>query len=207
MDIEKYKEISQEVDARLADIVDEFTYAINALKNDSRVVRTRLLIAFSLLEVVCNLFNAFFNLGLGNRALLEKWLNDFCLNDMNRTFKAHPYLRMITPAHMYKFRNAIVHTLGLPEPENGISITVPNGTETAEIIKKMDEGFKSLGHKVAFISADELTKLFLDGYAMMHLAIFKNPATAVQSDLDGLVRILSEFNRRGARPVPLVKPQ
>jgi len=203
MSIGEYKKVSDEVDARLSEIIDEISYAIGVLKNDSRLVRTRLLIAFSLLEIVCNLYNVYFNLGLGNRALLEKWLEDFCFTDINPTFKSHPYLRMISASHMYKFRNAIVHTFGLPEPENGVSITVPNGTETADVIKKMDDGFKSLGHSVAFISADELTKLFISGYIMMHPAIFKNPATASSSDLDGLNRVLKEFNRRGARPVSL----
>jgi hypothetical protein len=204
VDTKKYIELCREVDARLAEIVDEISAVIGALKNDKRFVRTRLLIAFSFLEILCNLYNSYYDLGLGNRALMEKWLKEYCLVDKNPTYKSHPYLKMIDAVHMYKFRCAIVHTYGLPEPEKGISITVPNGSETSSIIKKMDEGFLKIGHRVAFISADQLVKLFIDGFTIMHPEIFRDFGVATQNDLDGLERIYNEFGRRGARGVPLV---
>ncbi|MGC9603192.1 MAG: hypothetical protein ABSF47_01830 [Minisyncoccia bacterium] len=203
MSKEEYEKLLKEVDTRLAEIVDEMSAAIGTLKNDERFVRTRLLIAFSFSEIVCNLYNAYFNLGLANRQLMEKWFKEYCLTDKNPTYKKHHYLGMVDEAFMYKFRCAIVHTFGLPEPENGVSITVPNGIETSEVIKKMDEGFSKRGHKVAFISADSLTQLFIDGFTLMHPEVFKKVEVATQPDFDGLERISKEFERRGARGVPL----
>ncbi len=203
MDQEKYRKLYQEIDNTLADIVQEFSDSRGVLQNDQRFVRTRLLLGFSFLEILCNLYNAYYSLSLSNRALLEKWLKEYCLSDRNPTYKAHPYMKMLTEVHVYKFRNSIIHAFGLPEPENGISITSPNGVETSDVIKKMDEGFKKAGHQVAFISADSLLQLFIDGFTLMHPEIFKDVATATQTDLEGLERIVKEFGRRGAKGVPL----
>lgn len=205
MDKNKYKILVKEVDDRLAEIVEEFSGARSLLQDDQRFVKTRLLLAFSFLEVLCNLYNSFFNLGLGNRALLEKWIKEYCFTKKNNTYINHPYIGMLTEPHLYKFRNAVIHAFGLPEPENGISITSPNGSESTEIIKKMDEGFKNLGHSVAFVSADSLLQLFIDGFTIMHPEIFKDVAVATQSDLEGLERIVKEFGRRGARGISLDK--
>lgn len=67
----------------------------------------------------------------------------------------------------------------------------------------MDEGFKKLGHSIAFVSADSLIQLFIDGFTLMHSEIFKDLTVATQSDLEGLERVVKEFGRRGARGVPL----
>lgn len=207
MDHAKYTELFKEVDARLAEIVDEFSATRQVLQNDQRFVRTRLLISFSFLEILCSLYNAYYDLKLSNRSLLEQWLEKYCLTTNNPTYKNHPYIKMLTKEHVYKFRNAIVHAFGLPEPENGISITSPNGSESSDIIKKMDEGFKSMGHSVAFVSADSLLQLFIDGYTLMHPEIFKDVNVANEIDLKGLERIVGEFGRRGARGVPLDKAE
>ena len=203
MDIDKYKNLFQEVDYRLTEIVEEFSATRAVLQNDQRFIKTRVLLAFSFLEVLCNLYNSYFNLGLANRALIEKWLQKYCLTYRNATYKTHPYMNMLTEAHLYKFRNAITHAFGLPEPENGISIATPNGSESSDSIKKMDEGFKKVGHTVAFISADSLLQLFIDGFTLMHPEIFKDDTQANQAGLEGLGRIVKEFGRRGARGIPL----
>lgn len=203
MDENKYKELSKELDERLGEIFEEFSATRDVLQNDRRFVRTRLLISFSLLEVICNLYNIYFDLGLNNRALLQKWIKDYCLTDQNNTYKNHPYIKLLTEDHLYKFRNSIVHAFGLPEPENGLSITSPNGSESTEVIRKMDEGFKKLGHNVVFISADSLLQLFIDGFTLMHPSIFKDFHSATAADFQGLERVIKEFGRRGARGVPL----
>lgn len=202
-EIEKYKTVSGEVDEVLADIVNEMSRAIGSLDDEPLLVRTRLLIAFSFLEVVCNVFNAFLDLKLRNRALMEKWLKEFCLNDINPAFAAHPYARMVTPAHMYKFRNAIVHSFALPEPDGGITITVPTVNEMAESITAAHAAYRDAGQHVAFISAGGLMNIFTAGYQIMHVFLFKNPEIATKKDLEGLERVLIEFNKRGAKFMPL----
>ena len=200
---EKYKKISDEVDVDLSDIIDEFTKAIQSLSNQARFVRTRLLISFSLLEVVCGLYNSYYQLGLANRQLLLQFIEKYCFIATNKTFSTHPYFKDMTSEHLYKFRNSIIHAFALPEAENRISITVPNGSESAEVIKKMEAGFKKVGHKVIFISADGLTALFLDGFRTLHGEIFKVPSNATQEQFEGMERIRTEFTRRGSKPIPL----
>jgi hypothetical protein len=203
IDIEKYKNLFQEIDARFDEIVKELAATRSVLQNDKRFIMTRLLISFSFLEVVCNLYQAYFDLHLGNRALIEEWLSKYCLTDENTTFNSHPYIKMLSAEHLYKFRNSVIHAFALPEAENDIFISVPNGSESSDVIKKMDEGFKKIGHKVAFISADSLLQLFLAGGALMHPTIFKDVTIATQNDLEGLERISGEFIRRGAKGIPL----
>ena len=169
MNQEKYTTLFQEADSRLAEILTEFSDTREALQNDRRFVRTRLLLAFSFLEILCILYNAYYGLGFNNRALLEEWLEKYCLIDQNPTYRKHHYIKMLTNAHLYKFRNAIVHAFGFPEPENGISITSPIGLESSDNVRKMDEGFKSLGHSVAFVSADSLLQLFIDGFTLLQI--------------------------------------
>src|SRR5258708_3907997 len=103
MDQEIYKNVYKEVDERLVEIFEEFSNTRQILQNDLRFVRTRLLISFSLLEIICNLYNTYFDLHLNNKALLEKWLKEYCLTDRNPTYKNHPYFKMITDGHLYKF--------------------------------------------------------------------------------------------------------
>lgn len=203
MDKTKYKNLAEEIDQRFSEIAQEFNDSRSMLKNDGRVVRTRLLLAFSFLEVICNIYNIYFNLRLTNKSLLLKWIKEYCLDTKNRTYKAHLYLSRIDELHLYKFRNAIVHAFSLPEAENGVSITVPNGLETAPIIERLDVKFKKAGHIIAFISPDSLLQLFLDGFMIMYPEIFKNVSTATQSDLEGLERVANEFNRRGAHGISL----
>ena len=203
MDQEKYKKLCHEIDTELAEIVQEFTDSRNILRNDRRFVKTRLLLAFSFLEVICNLYNAFYDLKLTNAPLLKKWFKEFCLLDQNITYKKHPYIKMISENHLYNFRNSIIHAFSLPEPENGISIICPNGSEISDIIEKMDIGFRAHGHQVAFVSADSLMQLFISGFTLMHPKIFKDVSRATESDFEGLERIVKEFNRRGAKAIPL----
>lgn len=205
MDQQKYKELFKEVDERFAEVVQEFSDSRNALNNDQRFIRTRLLMAFSFLEVICGLYNAYFDRQLENRALLKEWLEKYCVTDSNLVFKSHPYIRMLSVEQIYKFRNSIIHAFALPEPENNVSIMVPNGSESSEVIIKMDEGFRKLGHTVAFVSADSLLQLFLAGYTLMHPDIFKDLTIATQSDFDSLQRVVKEFGRRGARGIPLAQ--
>ena len=113
-------------------------------------------------------------------------------------------MHMVTEVHMYKFRNAIIHAFSLPEPENGISITIANGSVLAPNIVKMDAGFKAAGHKVAFISPDSLLQMFIEGFGIMHPLIFKDPNLATQSDLDSIEKVTNEFKRRGAKGIALV---
>lgn len=198
-----YKKISDAVDVDISRTVEEYNDAVVLLKNNEKVIRIRVLIAFSFLEFICNLYNTYFNLGLNNRALMLKFLGDFCFTEKNQTYKNHPYLHLISVEQMYKFRNAIVHALALPEPENGISITIPNGDENSSVIKKMDEDFKKLGHTVAFISADQLMKLFIEGLTMIHPMIFIEPSKANDLDMEAMNRLNKEFARRGAKPIAM----
>ncbi len=200
---EEYKKIAHDVDIDLSDIIDEFTKSIQSLSNQHRFVRIRLLISFSLLEVICGLYNTYYKLELANRQLLLQFIDKYCFTSTNKTFNDHPYFKYITTEHLYKFRNSIIHAFALPEVENGISITVPNGSESAEVIKKMEAGFKKAGHKVIFISADGLTALFLNGLRILHKEIFKVPNNVTQEEFNGIERIKNEFTRRGSKPITL----
>lgn len=173
MDAYKYKRLADDVDADLGAMVDEYNHAVLLLKNNEKTIRIRLLIAFSFLEVICNIYNSYFDLKLNNSAVLKKWMKDYCFTEENQIYKTHPYLHKVSEENLYKFRNSIFHAFGLPEPENGVSFTVPNGDETADVIQKMDAGFSRLGHSVVFVSADQLMHLFISGYRIMHPQIFK----------------------------------
>lgn len=202
----EYKKIADEVDAYVAAIVEEYNESIVTLRNNPKVVRIRMLIAFSFLEVLCNIYNSYFDLKLGNRELMRLWLREYCLNEKNRVYSVHPYLNLVDDEYMYSFRCSIVHALALPEPksESKISICIPNGDETTEVIRKMDEGFKKVGHTVAFISADQMMKMIIEGYYLMHPLLYKVPTMATKTDFDSMKRVVDEFARRGAKPVPLL---
>ena len=203
MDIKRYEEVKKDVDDRLGEMVEEISGAIGVLRKDQQFVRVRALVAFSFLEIASNLYNAFYNRSLGGRPLLEEWMKKYCVIESNATYKTHPYLKLVNEKSLYKFRCAIVHAFGLPEPENGVSINMPNGSESTDVIRDWDEKFKKLGHTVAFISPDTLIKLFIDGFTLMHADVFKDASVATQADLDGLERISKEFARRGARIMPI----
>lgn len=198
-----YKKIFDEVDLNLTDIVDEY-YRINQkIGNDEKLIRVRFLLAFSLMEVVCNMYEKYFDLKqLTHKKLLPQWIKTYCFTEKNNTYKNHPYFKKITPEHLYNFRNSIVHALALPEPENGISICGTGaGDDTSDRVKKYDVGFTGFGHNVAFISPDSLTKLFIDGLTQLHAEIFISPENVTPGGVKGMERVLKEIRRRGAKSI------
>lgn len=201
---QRYSEISAEVDVDLFDIMDELEKAILRLGNEQRFVRTRLLLSFSILEISANIYNAYFDLKLPSTKLLPKWIGEYCLVEGNPTYAGHVDLKKITIEHLYKFRNSIIHAFALPDPENGLSIVSPNGADTSDILEKYREGLVKAGAKVAFISPDTLTKLFLDALTLLHPQMFVDAEVASESHLAGMERVHGEMHRRGAKGIPLV---
>lgn len=200
----KYEILSSSVDKEIGDILEEFTLAIKLLGNDRQYVRTRLLLNFSLLEVICTIYNSYYNLRLNNRKLLKKYINEYLLVEKNVVYKKHKDIKNITIEHLYKFRNSIIHAFALPEAEGGLSIVVPNGSEKTNVIDKMRNGFIKAGHKVAFISPDSLTALFTAGAQMLLSEIFGSKIVT-QWDYDALLRVNTEIERRGSKSVSLYK--
>ena len=89
MNKEKYEKIKNEVDAMLADSIEEFSAVTDLLKKDTTLSRTRLLIAFSFLEVISGIFDKYYNLNLPNSTLLKKWMKEYCLVQKNEVYKNH----------------------------------------------------------------------------------------------------------------------
>ncbi len=95
MSKEEYEKIKIEVDSTLADIIEEFSIVTELLKTDTSLVRTKLLIAFSFLEVISGVFDKYYNLNLPNSSLLKKWIKEYCLVEKNEVYKNHQYLNKI----------------------------------------------------------------------------------------------------------------
>ncbi len=200
----KYAEFSKEIDQNLNDIIDEFSKAIAVLKNEKDFVRIRFLLCFSFLEVICTIYNSFYNLSLTNSKLLPQWIKNYCLKIGNQTYDKHPYFKMIDEGFLYNFRNSIIHAFGLPEQLNGISVICPDkGNEYSPLIKKIELGMLAKGHKVVFISPNSLLQLLLNGFEKLHSEIFLDPSKATRSEFDGLKRIQKEMRRRGGKFIPL----
>lgn len=199
MNVEEYNRISSEVEKTIHDILDEFIQLTNLLKNNERFVRTRLLLAFSLAEVVCTMFDKFYNLNLPNEALMKKWFKEYCLNERNEVYKTHQYIKKIDENYLYSLRCSLVHAFSLPEHTGNLAIMFPNGEETAENMREIDDNFTRAGRTPVFISPDSLTRLFIVGAMSLHSEIFaQNP-----SDFDGMNRIYLEFNRRNGESIQL----
>ena len=198
----KYEILSNSVDKEIGGILEEFTLVIKLLGNGRQCVRTRLLLNFSLLEVICTIYNSYYNLELANRELLKKYINEYLLVEKNIVYREHQDIKNITVEHLYKFRNSIIHAFSLPEAEGGLSIVVPNGSEKTDVIDKMRKGFVTAGHKVAFISPDSLTALFTAGAQMLLLEIFGSKIVA-QEDYNALLRVSVEIERRGTKAISL----
>ncbi len=206
----KYKEAADEVDADLASIVDEFTTALLALNEvqegeDKKVTRIRILLAFSLLEVIVNAYNCYFGFNLKPRDAMEKWLADYCFTNRNKTFVEHPYLSDATPKYMYELRSSMMHAFVLPESQNNMTFSIVNGDENlSEELPMLRKGLESKRNcKIIFISPTSLLKLFLEGYALMHPQVFKKPEEATPSDFTSMRKLKNEFHRRGAKYISL----
>jgi hypothetical protein len=204
MDIEEYKKIKHEIDETIASIFEEFSGAINLFKNNEGFMRMRLLIAFSFAEVVCGVFDKYFNLNLGPTLLMKKWFKEYCLTETNKVFKNHQYFKKIDEEYLYQLRCSIIHAFALPEYKKGFAVMFPNGIETAENMQKMDRGFTQAGIDPIFISSDSLMQLFLEGFVLLHAQIFVPENTLTDEDYKGMERIYKEFYRRGAKPIPLL---
>lgn len=205
MTLEEYRTISKEVDETIGSILQEYTDAINLFRNDGKFVRMRLLVSFSLAEVVCGIFCKYFNLGLGNDALMKKWFAEYCFVDSNVVYKEHLYLKKIDSEYLYQLRCSIVHAFALPEQKGTLTVMFVNGLETAENIKRIDAGFTKEEFTPVFISPDSLTQLFLKGFGLLHSKIFLPEGILTKENYDGMERVHKEFYRRGAKPINLNK--
>lgn len=203
VDIDEYVKIVAEVDEQISAIVDEYTVGLEKLKDEKKTTRLRVLVAFSFLEVMTNVYNIYFGLNLTNSRVIKEWLNRYCLFRGNSTFNENKYLRKISAEHMYKLRNSTVHAFALPEPESGLSILLINGDELDKSIDKMHKGFKDRGADVTFVAPSSLLKLFLDGYLLMHSEIYKPEAEITTVEFESMSRLREEFHRRGAKTIDL----
>jgi hypothetical protein len=203
VDIGEYNKEFHEFDVAFADIMDEFSKAINTFKNNERFIRTRSLLAFSLMEVVCGIFNQYYDLRLENRALLKRWIKEYCLTDKNEGYTRNPYFKRIDEEYLYKFRNSIIHAFALPGPEGASAIMIPNGIETAENMQKLDQGFSRKGVTAIFISPDSLTGLVIKGAELLLQEMIVPDDKIDDIQFERIKRINAEFFRRGTKIVPL----
>lgn len=205
MNIKEYRKMTEEVDKTLADIVEEFSSSINLFKNDGKFLRMRLLIAFSFTEVVCVIFDKYYDLNLGNTELMKKWFKEYCFVETNDVFKNHPYFKKINEEYLYQLRCSIIHAFALPEKIGNLAVMFPNGDETSDNLQKIDKGFTEKGLIPVFISPDSITKLFLLGFKLLHENIFVPENMLTTENYLGMERIYKEFYRRGAKPIILKK--
>jgi len=205
MSIEEYRKIAKEIDETIASIAEEFTNSINLFKNDIKFLRMRLLIAFSFAEVVCGIFDKYFDLKLGNKELMKKWFKEYCLIETNDVYKNHAYFKKIDEEYLYQLRCSIIHAFALPEQKGKLAVMFPNGAETADNMKKIDAGFTKEGFIPVFISPDSLTQIFIKGFIGLHKNIFVSEDALTKENYEGMERVHKEFFRRGAKPVPLTK--
>lgn len=206
MDVNKinYQDMVKEVDTVIADILNEFVETNELLNNNKNLVRIRILISFSLLEVLCVIFNQYYDLKLADRALLKKFIKDFCLTDKNEFYKNHPYLNRIDEGYLYELRCSITHAFALPEQKNNLAVTFPNGPENTSFIKEIEKGFKEKGLNPVFISPDSLLRLFLKGGMMLVTEMFPNIINEpTKEQLEAIQRVYKEVLRRESKPIPL----
>jgi hypothetical protein len=193
----------KEIDVTLSDIIDEFTETNKLLDSNKNLVRIRLLIDFSLLEVLCVVFNQYYNLKLGDRALLKKFIKEYCLTNKNTVYNEHPYLNKIDEDYLYELRCSIIHAFALPEQKGNLAVTFPNGSENAPIIKKIEEGFKAKGINAVFISTGSLIKLFIKGGMILIEEMLPAVDKPTEAQFESVQRVYKEILRRGSKPVPL----
>lgn len=205
MDTRDFKTISDEVDSVIAGWLDEITKAVTTLGNSEVFIRTRLLIAFALLEVLCGVFDKYHDLNLTNRPLLKRWLREYCLTPKNQAYANHPYLKRIDDERLYKFRNSIMHAFAIPESEGGVAVIVVNGSELDSKLQKMDAALSRKGITAIFISPDSLTGLFAAGAKILMSEMFVSVDAATPQHLEGMSRVRREFFRRGSKKMSLTQ--
>jgi len=196
----EYEKTRNEVDKIIVDFIDEFSKTINLLKKDNSLIRMRFLIAFSFTEVMCGIFDKYYNLNLGNEKLMKEWFQKYCLTNDNNVYKNHPYIRKIDERYLYKLRCSIIHAFALPEYEGKQAIMFPNGPETAKNIVEIDKRFSEAGFDPVFISPDSLTTLFIKGGMLLIKEVMNSQSV---KSAEGLLRVRKELHRRGAAPIPL----
>ncbi|MEI6810867.1 MAG: hypothetical protein WCK60_02335 [Candidatus Nomurabacteria bacterium] len=196
--LKEYRQVCKEVDISLGEMFDEFVRAQTLLESDKNLVRIKLLISFSLLEIFSSIYNNFYNLGHGNSRQIIEFLEKYCFVKNNTTYVEHSYIKRLNPERIYKFRNSIIHSFALPQYENP-TITVINGSEDSEVIKKFEEGFANKGESVVFLSPDSLTKLFICGFTLLHFEIFVPDDKFTENHLNGVKEVFKEMQRRGAK--------
>ncbi len=199
----EYEKLCKEFDKRFSEVVEEFNEAVKRLGKETDLTRIRLLLAFSFLEIICKVYNRYYDLKLGNKALLEKWIKDYCLASKNSFYTSHPYLNRTTETHLYQFRCSIVHAFTMPAPESGTSIAVPNGDDTAPNIEAWDARLTGAGHRVAFISAGSLMKLFIKGAETLLHEMIVPPVSATTDNLAGMRRVANWLEVESARHVDI----
>lgn len=201
----KYTKIFNQVDIELVDMIEEFNATLNLIKEDKGLIRMRLLIAFSFLEVMCGIYNQYYNLGLADRRLLKQFMKNYCLNDKNQPYKNHHYLNKIDEYYLYNLRCSIVHAFALPEhkDEDKTCVLFINGDEEHEVIKEKDKEFSSQGFIPVFIDPDSLMRLFLRAGEMFFKEMKNKQENASKKDVDAISRVAKEFYRRGAKKIPI----
>ncbi len=200
MNKDEYEKIKNEVDATLAEIIEEFSAVTELLKKDTTLVRTRLLIAFSFLEVISGIFDKYYGLNLTNALLLKKWMKEYCLVQKNEIYKNHPYLHKIDEEYLYILRNGIIHAFALPEPPDPkFAIVFPNGIETADNMRELENVLIKDGKIPVFISPDSLTNLFIQGSKILMEEMFVPFENTTPEKIEGLKRVQMEFHRRSAK--------
>ncbi len=203
MNKEEYRVIFKEVDETIGNIFTEFQDVITVLKNDGRFVRTRLLLAFSFAEVICGIFDKFYNLNLGNEDLMKKWFKEYCLTDKNQVYREHQDIKKLDENYFYKLRCSVVHAFALPEQEDKNAILFVNGNESHQNLDKFRKGFTEKGFKPMIISPDSITAFFIDGASNFCKEVFVNENIATVDNFNSLKRVRDEFYRRGAKHIKL----
>lgn len=200
--LEEYKKTCKEIDISLGEMFDEFIRTQTLLEPDKNLVRIKLLISFSLLEIFSHIYNNFYNLGYGNSRQITEFLKKYCFVKNNTTYMDHTYIKQLTPERICKFRNSIIHSFALPQYESP-TITVVNGSEDSDVIKKFREEFAKKGENVVFLSPSSLTKLFIDGFTLLHSEIFVSDDKFTEKHLEGVKKVFNEMYRRGAKTIQL----
>jgi len=206
MNISEYEKALNDVDKVIAGTVAEFNTAINLLRKQApELVRIRLVLAFMFAEMTCVNFDKFYNINLPPKELMKKWFDEYCLNTKNDVYKKQPYFNKIDTEYLYQLRCSLIHAFALPEPEKNKNIAVMfmDKGDAPQRAKEIGAKFTKAGHVPVFISPDSMTALILGGAIMLHKEIFVDGSEATQKNLEGLKRMLNEFQRRGACSISL----
>jgi len=198
----RYIKIFNQIDKDLSEVIEEFFVTLNLIKEDKKLVKMRLLIAFSFLEVVCGVYNQFYGLQLTDKALLKKFIKNYCLIDRNEIYNDHPYLNKINEIYLYDLRCSITHAFVLPEHKGEEFIMIVNGDEKHEKVERMNRAFSKKGIKSIFISPYSLSSLFLKAGEIFIKEMRDKQNNPTKEDLDAINRVAKEFLRRGAKMIP-----